>query len=157
MPRCVPVVAARELNKWVTTRADYNTPLSVQGVVYRDLTPNMDLNPVTGSLATLTNGQAVASALRFLVLTMLGERRFQPNVGSQAMMLLFEYGNDPVTQGILATSIQQCIAANEPRALLASVTVQASGDSALTATITFGLVNAPGQRFSTTVPLTRIR
>ena len=71
-------------------------------------------NPGTGDLRIKTDADAIKQSLRNLVYTRLGERPFQPNIGSTFENLLFE-PLDVITANDLSTSLQETIANWEPR------------------------------------------
>ena len=50
---------------------------------FRDISMTFQINPVNNDLIALKNENAIARALRNLVLTNLGERPFQNDLGSR--------------------------------------------------------------------------
>ena len=57
---------------------------------YKDLSVSFKSNPSTGDFGIVKNENAIKQAVRNLLLTDLGERPFQPNIGSRIKGLLFE-------------------------------------------------------------------
>lgn len=146
-------------------RADRNTETRIQDVFYRDFTTSFRLNPVTGQLATVSNEESVKQMIRNLVLTVMGERRHQPLVGSKVYNLNFEPA-DSVTRDLLIETIVQSINNHLPMVRLVDVNVKdpvsrRSGSAlndpnAYVINITFGLHNT--ERLTTfDVPLKRVR
>src|SRR5271170_5277814 len=93
-----------------------------QRIVYRDFTMNLNKSALTGDLIMLTNAGAVIQSVRNLILTYLGERFYQPLVGSTISRSLFEFVDAP-TSDLLKDSILQCINTYEPRAQGVTVNV----------------------------------
>ena len=97
------------------SRADFITPQQKLPEYYSDMHINMDRNLVTGQLIRLTNDNAVKQSLVLLVLTSLGERYYQPWIGSKIKTSMFNLIDDPITIDNIKTSIKECIKNNEPR------------------------------------------
>jgi phage baseplate assembly protein W len=141
----------------VATRADFRTETANQPVRYSDFLPNFDRNPITGSLAKLTNAQSVKNALRMLVLTMLEERPFQPMVGSQVVAQLFD-NYDAVLRSVLTDTLLATIRRCEPRVSVIQIRFNdtAADANSLGVTIIYSLVNT-GQQDQLSVILKRTR
>ena len=93
----------------------YNSSIYSKGTTqYQDLDISFLPNPGTGDLRVKTDADAIKQSLKNLVYTRLGERPFQPNVGSTFENLLFE-PLDVITANALSTSLQETIANWEPR------------------------------------------
>ena len=60
------------------------------------------------------NENAIKQSVRNLILTMFGERPFQPTIGSRVKMLLFEPW-DPFAVDTIKSEIFNCIKRLEPR------------------------------------------
>ena len=113
----------------------------VNNVVYKDFDTLFAAHPVTGKLNTLTNNEAVARALKNLILTNKGERPYQPFIGGNITSKLFEL-NDGTVEDDIEQSIEDTIREYEPRAQLISVAVDALVDkNAINVTIKFRVVN----------------
>lgn len=137
-------------------RADKFTALARQPVYYADITNNLDLNPETGYLATLTNAQSIANSIRNLVLTNKYERPYQPSIGSKVQALLFD-PNDQSTHSLLVTTLTETIAQFEPRAIAVKIDVDEVIDSnQVNIVVTFSMVNIP-QPFNFNIVLKRVR
>jgi phage baseplate assembly protein W len=95
-------------------RSDRYTVDSKRDVFYSDFTTNLDTHPVTGLLIRKTNENSVKQALKALVLTNLGERLYQPNIGGNITATLFE-PMDNFAANDLRDAIRQTIFNNEPR------------------------------------------
>ena len=84
-------------------------------------------NPLSGDLITLKNENAIARAVRNIVLTSPGEKLFNPEFGSSISEILFENVDD-----ITAISIQDEISSSlknyEPRVELIDVNVDPNFD-----------------------------
>lgn len=95
---------------------------------YSDLDLNFGIHPVKKDLVTKKDENAVAFAIRNLILTNHYERPFNPELGSNVRKLLFE----PVsvfTASDLQKMIEQTIANFEPRARVRRVDVIPSEDN----------------------------
>ena len=113
----------------------------VKNVFYKDVDTLFGIHPVTRKINTLTNNQAVARAVKNLILTNKGERPYQPMLGSDVLAQLFEL-NDGLVESNLESAITEVIRNYEPRAELLSVYVDAQNDQHLvTVDITFRVVN----------------
>jgi phage baseplate assembly protein W len=95
---------------------------------YSDLDLNFGIHPVKKDLVTKKDENAIAFAIRNLILTNHYERPFNPELGSNVRRLLFE----PVsmfTASDLQKMIEQTIANFEPRAKVRKVDVIPNEDS----------------------------
>ena len=137
------------------SRAVKFTASSKQIEFYSDFLANLELNPITEQLARATNENAVGNSIKQLVLTNLGERFYQPNVGSMVQLGLFEPDDLPM-HDLLKTSITNTIQSQEPRANLQDVRVHSNPDNHLiNIQVIYSLKNVPGV-FTTSVPI-RVR
>lgn len=124
------------------TRADFRTGPVLQPVRYSDFTANFDRNPITGSLAKLTNERSVKNALSLLVRTVAGERPFQSGIGSHILDSLFD-NLDGVQKAKISNSLMATIAANEPRVVVDNISFAFNPDqNGLAIAIVYHLVNA---------------
>jgi len=138
-------------------RADKYTKLSKMPEYYSDFTINMDRNPVTSLLEKVTNEEAVKRSIEHLILTDVGERPCQPNLGSKIQSLLFE-PVDSATTDLLKITITETINNHEPRCTLNNVEVIPSGDqNEYRIIIQFALINTPGVIHSFVQTLKRVR
>ena len=94
---------------------------------FKDLSMSFKFNPLSGDLITLKNENAIARAVRNIVLTSPGEKLFNPEFGSSISEILFENVDD-----ITAISIQDEISSSlknyEPRVELIDVDVDPNFD-----------------------------
>ena len=94
---------------------------------FKDLSMSFKYNPLSGDLITLKNENAIARAVRNIVLTSPGEKLFNPEFGSSISEILFENVDD-----ITAISIQDEISSSlknyEPRVELINVDVDPNFD-----------------------------
>jgi phage baseplate assembly protein W len=144
------------------TKADTYTIKTNQIEYYADFMSNFDKNPVTGFLARVTNVDSIMQSLKSLVLTLKGERPFQPWLGSKTFALLFEPNDVTVAYALqqeIASTIKNC----EPRVTLQSVVVQNQSngvqpdDNSIVVTINFSINAIPNESFTLDVILNRIR
>jgi len=85
------------------------------------------VNPLTFDLIANKNETAIARSIRNLILTVPGERPFNPDLGSQVSRLLFE-PLDNITTESLKEQIENTINNFEPRVKLLQVIVQPNYD-----------------------------
>ena len=103
-------------------RVDFIVPNQTQPDLFSDFLDDFSPHPITGDIARLKNEQSIKQSLRNLILTNLGERLFQPDIGSNVNRVLFE-PNDMIAQEDLQYHITQTITQNEPRVNLMQVIV----------------------------------
>lgn len=90
--------------------------------LYKDLDFNFALHPNTDDVSKRVDVNAINQSLIVLVNTRMGERPFQPNLGTALGGLLFGLG-DPITLMAIKQTITQTIQNYEPRVLLQDVVV----------------------------------
>jgi phage baseplate assembly protein W len=140
----------------MSTRADNFTQLKSNPVLFSDFLDNLDINPITGALARVTNEKSISQALKNLVLTNYGERLFQPNVGCNTLATLFE-PNDIIAQEDLKYHITTTINQNEPRVSVIEVDVKSNQlQDSLAVSITYSIINT-SQIQSINLILARLR
>lgn len=93
-------------------------------VYYSDFATNLDIHPESGLLIRRTNERSINQALKALILTDVGERPFQPDVGGNIRASLFE-PIDNFTANDLKDAISLTIYNNEPRVKSSRVSVVA--------------------------------
>ena len=81
---------------------------------FKDLAISFNANPSTGDFGVVKNENAIKQSVRNLILTMFGERPFQPSIGSRVKMLLFEPW-DPFAVDTIKSEIFNVIKRLEPR------------------------------------------
>lgn len=124
------------------SRADLFSPNDLQKVYLSDFTTDFAKNPVTGFLAKVNNEQDAKQMLRNLILTNVGERPFQPLVGSKVFNLLFQPA-DSVTISMLQTTIEQTITNNLKFIQLIGVNITDRSDmDAYSISIVFAITNS---------------
>jgi len=89
---------------------------------FRDISVGLLKNPFTDDVSSVTNDNAIKQAIKNLVLTIPGEKPFQPNKGSRVNSLLFE-PLDPFTADAVKDEIINTINQYEPRVQLSKVIV----------------------------------
>ena len=104
--------------------------MPVQRVVqqFKDISASFQINPLNRDLIQLKNANAIARSIRNLILTVPGERPFNPVLGSQVTNLLFE-NLDKLTASTIKTEIINTIQNFEPRVRLNEVIVKANPDN----------------------------
>ena len=138
------------------TRADALTGTSKQKELFSDFVTGFDLTPFGNQLGRVTNEQSVNQSLRNLIKTSLGERLFQPMVGSDVYNMLFE-NNISENIDLIELFIKNTIENNEPRAFLVGVDIKQSvNENAIEISIYYSLINNP-EPITLTVILKRVR
>ena len=94
---------------------------------FKDLAVSFTANPSTGDFGIVKNENAIKQAVRNLLLTDLGERPFQPSVGSRIKGLLFEPW-DVFTADEIKGEIRNCLKRLEPRIEVTKVSLQDDSD-----------------------------
>ena len=95
---------------------------------FRDISATFQTNPLNQDLVALRNENAIARSIRNLVMTIPGERPFNPVLGSNVYQLLFE-NFDSQTAFAIQTQIETTIENFEPRVELDKVDVVADFDN----------------------------
>mgnify|MGYP001280218645 FL=1 len=125
--------------------------------IYSDLGLSFERNVATKDLIVKKDVDAVKQSVRNLILTNHYERPFHPEIGSNVTALLFEPMN-PITANVLQRTIAEVIENFEPRARLVSVIASSQPDrNAYEVTISFYVVNVPGQLIELVTMLERSR
>jgi len=94
---------------------------------FKDLSMSFKFNPLSGDLIALKNENAIARAVRNIVLTSPGEKFFDPDFGSSVSEILFENVDD-ITAVSIEDEIKSCLDNYEPRVELIDVNVDANFD-----------------------------
>ena len=89
---------------------------------FKDLSMSFKFNPLSGDLIALKNENAIARAVRNIVLTTPGEKLFDPDFGSSVSEILFE-NVDEITAVSIQDEIRNCLNNYEPRVDLIDVDV----------------------------------
>ena len=139
-------------------RADKYTVNTKLQDKFADFLSSFEVNPDTGDLYRNINDYAVKESLKNLILTDLGERPFQPTIGSDIRNMMFEVIND-LTVHRLRTAIETTIYNHEPRVVLRDLSVVPDeSHNMVSITIFYTTINSPGQLQDLTINLlTRVR
>lgn len=125
-------------------------------VQYRDFDITFRANPITGTLNTLKNNDAIKRSLRNLILTDRFERPFRPFFGSDVRKSLFD-NFDVLTESTIRDAITRAIIEHETRVeLLDVVTASRPDQHSLEVTIYFRVINEAEEQELTLI-LERIR
>ena len=125
--------------------------------VYKDLALSFEKNDNTKDVIVKKDIAAVKQSVRNLILTNHYERPFHPEIGSNVTAILFEPMN-PITANSLTRVIEEVIVNFEPRARLVSVDARPNlARNAYEVTISFYVVNVPGELVTLTTLLERSR
>ena len=136
------------------TRAETLTGTKKKTEFFSDFVSSFVVTPMGNQLGRVTNEKAINQSIKNLVLTDLGERLFQPNIGSDISYLLFE-PNLVENYDRLEIFIKAVIKNYEPRAQIQQILFsQDAGDSFakvqdtveehdLYVTIVYNLINNP--------------
>lgn len=89
---------------------------------FKDLSMSFSRNRFTDDVSSVTNENSIKQAIKNLILTVPGEKPFQPLVGSRVYELLFE-PLDPFTVDAIQDEIINTITQNEKRVQLINVDV----------------------------------
>lgn len=89
---------------------------------FRDINITFGKHPVTDDLLVVKDFNAIKNSVMSLILTVPGERFFNPNIGSKVYSLLFE-PMDFITSNSIKSEIEYTIRAFEPRVSLKNVIV----------------------------------
>lgn len=108
---------------------------------YSDVDLSFVMNHATHDIFRKVDGDSVKTALRNLILTNYGERKFFPEYGSGVYGSLFE-NSDSVTTYLLKSRIETAVAKYEPRVVLDKVTVKSDPNrNQLTIQLEFRIAN----------------
>lgn len=107
------------------TRAESISPKEKQGEVFSDFLNSFAKTPIGEQLGRVTNEKAVNQSLRNLIKTNVGERLYQPFIGSDVNAALFELNTEAQINRI-EFFIENTIRNNEPRVNLIDVLVESS-------------------------------
>ena len=109
---------------------------------FKDLSMTFQSNPLNGDLIAIKNVNAITRSIRNIVLTIPGEKFFDPDFGSNVSNLLFENVDD-ITASQIQEEIEFSINNYEPRVKLINVEVIADNDNASFDTIiTYEVIGA---------------
>jgi phage baseplate assembly protein W len=141
----------------MVTRADKYTQIGKKQEYFSDFLNNFQKHPITNALAKITNEDSIKQSLKNLILTNVGERMFEPNIGSNVMRTLFE-PNDNVTIESIKYYINNTVTQIEPRVNLLNVSVYSTPDEgAFQVNIVFSVINNPTTPITLDFILRRVR
>jgi len=95
---------------------------------FKDISLNFGLNPVTKDIVVLKNEEAIKQSVKNLVLTKLGERLFNPLVGTDTTGYLFEL-TTTFSANSLIEEIESVLLTYESRITLNNITINVEDDS----------------------------
>lgn len=126
----------------MSTRADNFTQTKKIPDLFSDFLNDLTPHPITKDLVRNRNDQSIKQAIKNIVLTNLGERLFQPTIGSEIGGALFE-PNDIILEENLKFTIRSAIAFHEPRAQVLNVEVFSfSEENRVAINIYFSIINS---------------
>jgi len=109
---------------------------------FKDLSMTFQSNPLNDDLIGLKNENAIARSVRNIVMTVPGEKFFDPDFGSRVSALLFENVDD-ITASQIQEEIEYSIVNYEPRVKILSITVNPDNDNAsFDAVIVYEIIGA---------------
>ena len=91
---------------------------------FKDLSASFQTNPLSNDLIALKNESSIARSVRNLVLTIQGERPFQPVLGTGVNNLLFD-NMDKLTASAIRSELRTTIENYEPRVEINEILVEA--------------------------------
>src|SRR3974390_1409244 len=123
------------------TRADALTANKKQLEFYSDFLDNFNKTPIGNQLGRIVNEKSVSQSIKNLLMTNLGERLYQPTIGSSINRSLFEPNADSYLT-VLEYNVRLTIQNNEPRAVLQDINIASIGDYTIQINITYTLINS---------------
>ena len=90
---------------------------------FKDLSASFQTSPLSNDLIALKNESAIARSVRNLVLTIQGERPFQPVLGTGVNNLLFD-NMDKLTASAIRSELRTTIENYEPRVEINEILVE---------------------------------
>ena len=90
---------------------------------FKDLSASFQTSPLNNDLIALKNESAIARSVRNLVLTIRGERPFQPILGTGVSRLLFD-NMDKLTAAAIRSELRTTIENYEPRVEINEILVE---------------------------------
>ena len=107
---------------------------------FKDIRMSFEVNPINEDLISVKDRTAIARSIRNLVLTVPGERFFNPDLGSRVSELLFDVMDD-ISGATIRDEIDETITKYEPRVRLQSVLVKPNYEThEYDVTITYDIV-----------------
>jgi phage baseplate assembly protein W len=126
----------------MSTRADNFTQTRKIPDLFSDFLNDLTPHPITKDIVRTKNDSSIKQAIKNIVLTNLGERLFQPTIGSEINGALFE-PNDIILEENLKFTIRSAIAFHEPRAQVLNVEVFSfAEENRVAINIYFSIINS---------------
>lgn len=123
------------------TRAELPNNSNKRTEFFSDFVNSFSKTPVGNQLARVVNEKSINQALKNLIFTNIGERLFQPGIGSSVNALLFEH-NLESNLSTVRNYIERAIRFNEPRVELIDVEVDSIAEHEAEVTITYRVINS---------------
>jgi phage baseplate assembly protein W len=124
------------------TRAETINGVKKKTEFFSDFLDSFAKTPYGNQLGRVTNEQAVNQSLKNLIFTNVGERLFQPTVGSNVWATLFELNTQP-NLSTLEFYIQNTIKNYEPRVNPLKIEAISVDDHQIQVNIVYSLINNP--------------
>jgi hypothetical protein len=125
------------------TRADTLTATLKKQEYFSDFVTSFAYSPIGNNLARVVNENSIKQSIKNLIKTNLGERIFQPTLGSNVYGSLFDL-NSVITLTSIEFQIKNTIKFNEPRVNLLDVSAKNTSDeNEIQIDIVFSLINNP--------------
>jgi len=124
---------------------------------FKDLSASFQTSPLSNDLIALKNESAIARSVRNLVLTIQGERPFQPVLGTGVSRLLFE-NMDKLTASAIRSEVRTTIENYEPRVEINEIIVEPDYEgNAMNVTLQYFIIgiDAPEQELTFALEPTR--
>jgi phage baseplate assembly protein W len=138
------------------TRADTLTSTLKKQEYFSDFLTSFAYSPIGNNLGRVVNENSIKQSLKNLIMTNVGERLFQPTIGSNVMGALFE-PNSIITLTNIEFYVKNTIKFNEPRVNLLNVSAKNTYDeNQIQIDIVFSLINNP-EPISLSLILKRVR
>lgn len=126
----------------MSTRADNFTQTRLTPDLFSDFLDDLTPHPFTKDVGRVKNDQSIKQALKNIIFTNLGERFYQPNIGSDVNMSLFE-PNDVIMEENLRFAITNAIRFHEPRVSLIEVQIYTfPEEDRVSITLIFSIINS---------------
>ena len=107
---------------------------------FKDISMSFEVNPINEDLISVKDRTAIARSIRNLVLTVPGERFFNPDLGSRVSEFHFDVMDD-ISGATIRDEIDETITKYEPRVRLQSVLVKPNYEThEYDVTITYDIV-----------------
>ena len=115
------------LGSLVTRKTLVSSDLGKVSRSFKDLSFNFSKNPITNDVVILKNEEAIKQSVKNLVLTKIGERPFNPYLGTDTTSYLFELSSS-ISANSLIEEIEKVLNENEPRIRLVKIDVYIEDD-----------------------------